>query len=61
LEKIIGNLLHVNEVYIVDGVSSLDIKLHVSKFDVRTDTKDSRLTKKLKGTKAHMPDDKYNL
>ncbi len=60
LEKVIGNVLHVSEVDIVDGTMLLDIKPYVSKFDVRTGTKDGWLTEKLKGAKEHKADDRYS-
>ncbi len=60
LEKITGNLLYINEVDIVDYTILLDIKPYVSKFDVRTGTKDGWLTKKIMDDREHKADNRYS-
>ena len=50
LERIIDNILYISEVDIIDGTPLLDIKPYVSKFDVRTNTRDGWLTERLKDT-----------
>lgn len=59
LEKIVDNALYISEVDIIDGTPLLDIKPYVSRFDVRTNTRDGWLTKRLKHTKEHKSDDRY--
>ena len=60
LEKMVGNVLYISEVDIIDGSLLLDIKPYVSKFDVRTDTKDGWLTKKMMEAREHRADNRYS-
>ncbi len=60
LEKKANNILHISEVDIVEGAMLLDIKPYVSKFDVRSGTKDGWLTKKIRDAREHKADNRYS-
>jgi tRNA-Thr(GGU) m(6)t(6)A37 methyltransferase TsaA len=59
LERITGNVLHVNDVDIIDGTPLLDIKPYVSRFDAKAKTRDGWLKEKLKNVREHKADGRY--
>lgn len=60
LKKIVDNTLYITEADIIDGTPLLDIKPYVSKFDVRTNTKDGWLTERLKDNEKHRSDNRFS-
>lgn len=59
LKKIKGNILHIEDVDIVDGTPLLDIKPYVPKFDVHKVEKIGWLSEKVKNVSMQKSDERF--
>ena len=59
LERIENNILHINDVDIIDGSPLLDIKPYISRFDIRTDTKDGWITGRTENQERQVSDNRF--